>query len=361
MSEPARESLLESRSTEPDGLDGLDLQRFEREGFLVLKGWLPPRVRQQLHAGWAWSAERRQARPDRFVDEVAPAFDELVTAPEMLEIPRTLLGPDVAIYFSRLMVKDEAWSGEVPPHQEAPYFHGGQRKLMVFVPLGPMHRANGGLYVVPGAHRYGALGRVNDHEIDLEAFPGCKKHFVDMQLGDVLVFDFLMWHGSDAAQRPAERPLFHVVYQPASDGSCYGDTPRLACGTWRTEHFLPFHFGVTERPAAGAASGVSDDHGLSAESLRKQLDPEKVVAETGHSFVIHLEDDLTSDAEGCSRVVLWEDNKPLPLAHVAHAEIRGEGAGRYSHWKDCLFFSSSDNSDPRTNGRLYSITLRETR
>jgi hypothetical protein len=36
-----------------------------------------------------------------------------------------------------------------------------------------------------------------------------------------------------------------------------------------------------------------------------------------------------------------------------HDQIRHEGKGRYSHWGDHVFFSSSDNTDPRTNGRTY--------
>src|SRR4029077_6571352 len=39
--------------------------------------------------------------------------------------------------------------------------------------------------------------------------------------------------------------------------------------------------------------------------------------------------------------------------HVAHRSIREEGCGRYSRWGDTVYFSTSDNSDPRSNGRLY--------
>jgi hypothetical protein len=31
--------------------------------------------------------------------------------------------------------------------------------------------------------------------------------------------------------------------------------------------------------------------------------------------------------------------------------------GRFSHWGDGLHFSASDNSDPRTNGRSYTIIV----
>ncbi|WP_212023224.1 hypothetical protein [Bradyrhizobium tropiciagri] len=38
-----------------------------------------------------------------------------------------------------------------------------------------------------------------------------------------------------------------------------------------------------------------------------------------------------------------------------HAEIMEKGSGRLSHWANTLYFSASDNSDPRTNARTYRV------
>ncbi|BCA54216.1 hypothetical protein W02_13560 [Nitrospira sp. KM1] len=43
--------------------------------------------------------------------------------------------------------------------------------------------------------------------------------------------------------------------------------------------------------------------------------------------------------------------------HALHADIAGDGKGRYSHWGSGVIFASSDNSDPRSNGRRYGISL----
>jgi pectate lyase len=58
-----------------------------------------------------------------------------------------------------------------------------------------------------------------------------------------------------------------------------------------------------------------------------------------------------------SKLVFYEDGKPLGPAHSMHDDIRTKGAGRYSHWVDTLYFSTSDNSDPNTNGKKYSISI----
>ena len=64
----------------------------------------------------------------------------------------------------------------------------------------------------------------------------------------------------------------------------------------------------------------------------------------------------TSAAPKSSRLLLFEDGKALGPAHVVHADIRVSAGGRYSHWNDAIYFSASDGSDPRTNGRTYSYT-----
>ena len=56
-----------------------------------------------------------------------------------------------------------------------------------------------------------------------------------------------------------------------------------------------------------------------------------------------------------SSVVLVEGTQALGPAHVLHADIRAHGRGRYSHWEAGLYFSTSDNTDPNTNGRRYTI------
>ncbi len=52
---------------------------------------------------------------------------------------------------------------------------------------------------------------------------------------------------------------------------------------------------------------------------------------------------------------LMEDQAFLGPAHTMHETVRIYGKGCYSHWSDTLYFSTSDNTDPNTNGRTYSV------
>jgi hypothetical protein len=54
---------------------------------------------------------------------------------------------------------------------------------------------------------------------------------------------------------------------------------------------------------------------------------------------------------------LFENDAALTPAHALHFRIRELGGGAYSHWQNRLLFSTSDNTDPNTNGRVYSFDL----
>ena len=80
----------------------------------------------------------------------------------------------------------------------------------------------------------------------------------------------------------------------------------------------------------------------------------------GHTWVCPLErfraladDNLSHN----SPLQLLEDGRPLGPGHSLHQDIAIQGQGRYSHWENRLWFSTSDNSDPNNNGRTYSLRL----
>jgi hypothetical protein len=81
----------------------------------------------------------------------------------------------------------------------------------------------------------------------------------------------------------------------------------------------------------------------------------------GFAYTKALPNDLPGDAPGAamkSTLAVCEDGTILGPMRAAHADIAKEGKGRYSHWGPNLVFSTSDNSDPNTNGRSYSVVQR---
>lgn len=91
-----------------------------------------------------------------------------------------------------------------------------------------------------------------------------------------------------------------------------------------------------------------------------QIPPDQIHPAEGFSFYYPFR---TNAAKFFARSLtglefsLYEDGKPLTLSNALHADIATKGEGRVSIWKDQLFFSSSDNTDPRSNGRRYSFKI----
>lgn len=54
-----------------------------------------------------------------------------------------------------------------------------------------------------------------------------------------------------------------------------------------------------------------------------------------------------------SPIVICENDRLLGPAHSYHQDIAKDGQGRFSHWGTALVFSTSDDSNPNTNGRSY--------
>jgi MoaA/NifB/PqqE/SkfB family radical SAM enzyme len=76
-----------------------------------------------------------------------------------------------------------------------------------------------------------------------------------------------------------------------------------------------------------------------------------------YAYCVEVGYEQGSDDVAVSPLRLFEDEYPLGPAHATHQDVRTVGGGRYSHWHGRLWFSSSDNSDPRSNGRRYSIEM----
>lgn len=62
-----------------------------------------------------------------------------------------------------------------------------------------------------------------------------------------------------------------------------------------------------------------------------------------------------------SKLRIYENGVELTPPHSKHRDIQNIGQGRYSHWADggfvALYFSASDNTNPKTNGRVYTYSI----
>ena len=84
-----------------------------------------------------------------------------------------------------------------------------------------------------------------------------------------------------------------------------------------------------------------------------------IISEQGYCYRAQVKCDIPGDNTSKSSVTVWENDFQIGPAHQPHKNIRESGGGRFSYWSQGnLYFSTKDNSDPRTNGRKYEIRWR---
>lgn len=110
----------------------------------------------------------------------------------------------------------------------------------------------------------------------------------------------------------------------------------------------------------GVVHGIKQDLPLPASAIASRSGVSYTTALTASSSWLfeNLTDSL--DKPNQSKTEVFEDDKPLGPAHTNHQDIDRVGSGRYSHWGTTLYFSTSDNSDPRINGRVYKAVITST-
>ncbi|MGI3903990.1 MAG: hypothetical protein ACRYGP_06680 [Janthinobacterium lividum] len=107
--------------------------------------------------------------------------------------------------------------------------------------------------------------------------------------------------------------------------------------------------------------------GAMAPTLSADIDPAAVSSDGGHAYTFsprfsvrwpftvpsHPAVELTPDD-----VRVMEDGRAIGTLQPNHDMIRTQGAGLHNFWDGTLWFSSSDGSDPRDDGRGFSVVVR---
>jgi hypothetical protein len=201
--------------------EAFDLGAFRKSGLQVVGDFFEPELREKLaDLGRHIIEEVRSERVNRvnqFLDGFNVDADALLgNSAALRHAASQVLGPDICWLNVRVLMKDKSFRDSITVHQDWPYFGGDTRKLNVFVPLTRCRRENGMLVFYDGSH---TLGPVERGVIDIDRYPEFAPTCPSLEVGDVLLADFLTWHSSIPVEEDEERILLQVVLQPASDRS----------------------------------------------------------------------------------------------------------------------------------------------
>lgn len=143
-------------------------------------------------------------------------FTRMVAHPRLVEVLTDLIGPNVQLHHSKMLVKPPEQGAPFPMHQDQPYFpHERHSLVAASVHLDDTDEENGCLHVIPGSHRLGPLEATGDaHTVDypLESGVPCPAG-----VGDVLFFNYLTIHGSGTNRSTRTRRNVLFQYRDPAD------------------------------------------------------------------------------------------------------------------------------------------------
>jgi ectoine hydroxylase-related dioxygenase (phytanoyl-CoA dioxygenase family) len=210
-------------------------QSYEENGFLLVSDVFGASEVEEMRAGIArilevveqtehdrnhtWSAvgdstlKLRGFHDLQYHDAV---FTRMAAHPRLVEVLTDLIGPNVQLHHSKMLVKPPEEGAPFPMHQDYPYFpHERHTVLAASVHLDDTDEENGCLHVMPGSHRLGPLQAQGDsHTVDytLESGTACPA-----KAGDVLFFNYLTIHGSGVNRSTRTRRNVLFQYRDPSD------------------------------------------------------------------------------------------------------------------------------------------------
>ncbi len=219
-------------SSSTAGLDAAELAHFHTRGWVVRRGLVDPRgisaiaaTIDDLHERVAAVADEtgrtpegaqvsweegvatgtRRIRQLMHSERVCPLLDAVSHSEALLAIMRQLIGPDVLLFHSKLMMKAARDGSFTPWHQDFQYWQYDVKaptQINAMLYIDAADEANGALRFVDGSHHQGLLPLMrfasSSFSIgipgNLDAYPDAT--VVAMQPGDVVFFGPLVIHGS---------------------------------------------------------------------------------------------------------------------------------------------------------------------
>jgi ectoine hydroxylase-related dioxygenase (phytanoyl-CoA dioxygenase family) len=213
----------------------IDRERFELDGFAIVKPFLPVRLVTEIIGVIESHAKPSAGRGGtRDVMDVAPEIAALAGHPGVRSLAEQVLGPKAVVVRATLFDKTDAANWKVPWHQDVTIAVASkvdvagygpwsvkqhvhhvqppaailQNMVTVRIHLDPCPCTNGALRVMPGTH---SLGKLNQDRIHPSVNEG-RSLCCEVEAGGALVMRPLLLHASAPATSPDHRRVVHFDF-----------------------------------------------------------------------------------------------------------------------------------------------------
>ncbi len=146
-------------------------------------------------------------------------FQELAKNETLLDALEQIVGEDIFLYENSLVYKPKGKRNEVPWHQDFINRPNEPIKYIAWIALDDIKVENGAMKVIPGSHKLGFLpwhtvpGETHHTRLVMDNVDTSKAVDVELNAGDVLIFNQLLLHSSERIDSPAPRRAYRVSYQ----------------------------------------------------------------------------------------------------------------------------------------------------
>jgi len=159
----------------------------------------------------AWEQKLKPGEPKKIwqllgSEIISPTLNEAITSDDMLDMVEQIIGPDITLYHSKLLMKEPHVGESIFPwHQDYSYWCRLEKEptqVNCAIAIDPQTRENGCLHYVPGSHKQGLIEHKNLQTggfnlglgTDINQF---EAECVEYDRGDICFFGPLVIHGSE--------------------------------------------------------------------------------------------------------------------------------------------------------------------
>lgn len=146
------------------------------------------------------------------------SFTQAIAHANMRAVLTQIIGPNVQLHHSKMLVKPPEKGAAFPMHQDYPYFpHEKHTMLAASVHLDDADQENGCLHVIPKSHKSGPIQHIGTHFLNQKEYPVSEGVPCPAKAGDVLFFNYLTIHGSEANRSNRIRRNILFQYRAPDD------------------------------------------------------------------------------------------------------------------------------------------------
>ncbi|XP_066950957.1 phytanoyl-CoA dioxygenase, peroxisomal-like [Macrobrachium rosenbergii] len=180
-----------------------------------------------LEATWQgdWNTQKQQTQVQSIhgLQMHSAAFTRLLMHPKMLDACEDIMDTEnILLHHTKAHTKPPGTGSPFPMHQDYHYFPFEKDSMIaVFVSMDAADPKNGGLCVYPGSHKLGPQEDCSNapgwHYLSQDKFPISKATPLSLKRGQIVVFSYLLIHGSYDNTSDRVRRMFLIQLMSADD------------------------------------------------------------------------------------------------------------------------------------------------